>query len=193
MWISSLTLSPIRSRDVLLDLQTWPYLLVCLSGLQSINGLRTWGAVIIKSLGFSSIRANLLSAPMAIVSALLGLGLASIIDRFKRFGYTIMFVAVWTLAGLIALYVRKRSGPGARFFMLTDIHSQHLPINTEGSWSFYAAYFVTVSAPSWQPLNVTWLSLNSQTPQKRAIAYAIYSKWRSHPEPLSLAARRCRY
>lgn len=29
---------------------------------------------------------------------------------------------------------------------------------------------------SWQPINVTWLSLNFKSPQKRAIAYAVYSK-----------------
>ncbi|KAI2781601.1 MFS general substrate transporter [Daldinia loculata] len=109
--------------DVLFSWTTWPYLIICLSGLQSAGGLQTWGATIVQSLGF-------------------------------RFGYTIMFAAVWTMAGLIALY--------------------NLPVTTEASWSFYAAYVVTVAAPGWQPLNVTWLSLNQKTPQKRAIAYAVY-------------------
>ncbi|KAI5865489.1 MFS general substrate transporter [Durotheca rogersii] len=140
--------------DVLFSWTTWPYLIICLSGLQSVGGLSTWGATIIQSLGFTSIRANLLNAPAPIIASFLGLGLSSLVDRYKRFGYTIGFVAAWTMVGLIALY--------------------HLPVTTHASWSFYAAYVVTVSAPSWQPLNVTWLSLNSQTPQKRAIAYAVY-------------------
>ncbi|OTB07793.1 hypothetical protein M426DRAFT_267012 [Hypoxylon sp. CI-4A] len=140
--------------DVLFDWTTWPYLVICLSGLQSVGGLSTWGATIIKSLGFTSIRANLLSAPAPILASLFGLVLAWYVDRYKRFGYAIMFAAIWTMAGLIALY--------------------NLPVTTQASWSFYAALLVTNAAPSWQPLNVTWLSLNSKTPQKRAIAYAIY-------------------
>ncbi|KAH6654748.1 major facilitator superfamily domain-containing protein [Truncatella angustata] len=140
--------------DVLLDRTTWPYLIVCLSGLQAVNGLSTWGATIIQSLGFSSVRANLLNSPAPLLASIFGVALASVVDRTKRFGYAIIFVAIWTLAGLIALY--------------------HLPVTTKSSWSFYAAYVVTQASPSWQPINVTWLSLNTKTPQQRAIAYAIY-------------------
>ena len=136
------------------DIKTWPYLIACLSGLQAVNGLSTWGATIIKSLGFSSIRANLLSVPGPILGSLNGLILAFFVDRYKRFGYAITFAAVWTLAGLIALF--------------------KLPVTSKGSWSFYAALVVVSAAPGWQPLNVTWLSLNSKTPQQRAVAYAVY-------------------
>ncbi|KAF3063748.1 hypothetical protein GL218_02507 [Daldinia childiae] len=113
--------------DVLFSWTTWPYLIICLSGLQSAGGLQTWGATIVQSLGFTSIRANLLNAPAPIISALFALVLSWFVDRYKRFGYTIMFAAVWTMAGLIALY--------------------NLPVTTEASWSFYAAYVVTVAAP----------------------------------------------
>ena len=95
----------IISIAVLTSWVTWPYLLVCLSGLQSINGLATWGATIIKSLGFTSIQANLLSAPSPILASIFGFTLAIFVDKYKRFGYAIMFAAIWTLAGLIALYV----------------------------------------------------------------------------------------
>ncbi|KAF2023236.1 MFS general substrate transporter [Setomelanomma holmii] len=134
--------------------KTWPYLIVCLSGLQSVNGLSTWGATIIESLGFTSIRANLLSAPAPILAAFGGVALATYVDHCKRFGYAIIFAAVWTIAGVIALY--------------------HLPVTKKGSWAFYAALFVTGAAPSWQSINVTWLSLNQKSPQRRAIAYAVY-------------------
>ncbi|PKS06187.1 hypothetical protein jhhlp_007504 [Lomentospora prolificans] len=140
--------------DVVFHWATWPYLIACLSGLQAINGLSTWGATIIKSLGFSSIHANLLNAPGPITGAIFGLVLASFVDRYKRFGYAILFTGIWTLACLIALY--------------------HLPVSSKSSWSFYAAYLLTQAAPGWQPINVTWLSLNFKTPQKRAIAYAVY-------------------
>lgn len=82
-----------------------PYFIVCLSGLQSVGGLTTWGATIIKSLGFTDIRANLLNAPAPIASCLVGLAVASLVDRYKFFSLAIMFSAVWTIAGLIALYV----------------------------------------------------------------------------------------
>ncbi|KAI1764068.1 MFS general substrate transporter [Hypoxylon sp. FL1150] len=140
--------------DVLFDWTTWPYLIVCLGGLQSVGGLTTWGATIIQSLGFTSVRANLLNAPAPILASLFGLIVSWFVDHCKRFGYTIIFVAIWTIVGLIALY--------------------NLPVTSKASWSFYAAYVVTNAAPSWQPLNVTWLSLNQKTPQKRAIAYATY-------------------
>ncbi|KAL5380456.1 hypothetical protein DPSP01_007777 [Paraphaeosphaeria sporulosa] len=139
--------------EVLSDWKTWPYLLACLSGLQLINGLSTWGATIIKSLGFTSIRANLLSAPASIIGSLGGLALSFYVDRYKRFRYAIIFAAVWTLVGSITLF--------------------HLPVSS-GSWSFYAALMITNAAPSWQPLNLIWLSLNSKSPQHRAIACAVY-------------------
>ncbi|KAL4996638.1 major facilitator superfamily domain-containing protein [Aspergillus recurvatus] len=118
--------------SVLLHWPTWPYLITCLSGLQCVGGLSTWGTTIIKSLGFSSIRANLLNAPGSLLAGILGIALSAVVDRYNRFGYAILFVGVWTLAGLIALYV------------------------------------------TWQPINVTWLSRNFKTPQKRAVAYAVY-------------------
>ncbi|KAL4909684.1 major facilitator superfamily domain-containing protein [Aspergillus multicolor] len=140
--------------DVLFHWATWPYLITCLSGLQAVNGLNTWGTTIIKSLGFSSIRANLLNAPGALLGGIFGIALSAVVDRYNRFGYAILFVGVWTLAGLIALYC--------------------LPVQSESSWSFYVAYLVTQAAPGWQPINVTWLSRNFRTPQKRAVAYAVY-------------------
>ena len=96
--------------DVLLHWATWPYLIACLSGLQSINGLATWGATIIQSLGFSSINANLLNAPGPILAGIFGLVLSSFVDRYKRFGYAILFSGFWTLAGLVALYVSPPPG-----------------------------------------------------------------------------------
>ena len=95
----------INRTDVLSHWATWPYLIACLSGLQSINGLATWGATIIQSLGFSSINANLLNAPGPILAGIFGLILSSFVDRYKRFGYAILFSGFWTLAGLVALYV----------------------------------------------------------------------------------------
>ncbi|KAL4774444.1 hypothetical protein BDW60DRAFT_205019 [Aspergillus nidulans var. acristatus] len=100
------------------------------SGLQCVGGLSTWGTTDIKSLGF--------------------------IDRYNRFGYATLFVSMWTLAGLIALY--------------------RLPVYSKSSGSFYVAYLATQAAPSWQPINVTSLSRNFETPQKRAVAYAVYSE-----------------
>lgn len=119
-----------------------------------MNGIGTWGATIVKSLGFTSIRANLLSAPGPVLAAFFGVALAWYVDRYKRFGYAIMFAATWTVSGVIALY--------------------YLPVTQRKSWSFYAALVVTQAAPGWQPLNVTWLSLNQKTPQRRAITYAVY-------------------
>ncbi|GAA6050961.1 hypothetical protein JCM3770_005344 [Rhodotorula araucariae] len=141
--------------SVLADWRIWPHLIMCLSGLQSVGGLGVWGATIIKSLGFTAINANLLSVPGPLLTCVTGPLLAWVVDHYAVYGLSITFVAVWTLAGLIALY--------------------SLPIVAgTASWGFYAALVVTLASPSWQPLNVTWLSLSMRTPQRRAIAYAVY-------------------
>jgi hypothetical protein len=62
-------------------------------------------------LGFSSINANLLNAPGPILAGIFGLVLSSFVDRYKRFGYAILFSGFWTLAGLVALYVSLHPPP----------------------------------------------------------------------------------
>ncbi|GAA6041782.1 hypothetical protein JCM8097_007158 [Rhodosporidiobolus ruineniae] len=169
----------ITFKDVLSVLGDWrlyPHFLLCLSGLQSVGGLMTWGASIIKGLGFSSIRtfisdpgssysailtaasagANLLNIPGPILTCLTSFLLAIPLDRYRRgYGFGIAFAALWTLAGLIALY------------SLPVLQNTH-------NWGFYAAYVFTSAAPAWQPINVTWVALSMRTPQRRAIAYAAY-------------------
>jgi hypothetical protein len=58
-------------------------------------------------LGFSRIRANLLNVPGPILASITGFAVSYLVDRYKRYGYAIIFTAVWTLAGLIALYVSE--------------------------------------------------------------------------------------
>lgn len=97
----------------------------------------------------------MLSVPGPIIGIGASLGVAYVADRYKKCGATIIFVGIWTVVGLIAIY--------------------ELPISpTNGQWSFYAALVFTQAAPNWQALNVTWISLNSRTPARRAISYAMY-------------------
>lgn len=137
----------VHRTDVFFHWATWPYLIVCLTGLQSTNGLSTWGATIIKSLNFSAIRANLLNAPGSLLGAIFGIVLSAFVDRYSRFGYAIALSAVWTLAGLIALYVRLMLPHLLCSIWLLTFLSQSLPVTSKASWSFYAAYLVTQSAP----------------------------------------------
>ncbi|KAK9897321.1 MFS general substrate transporter [Cystobasidium minutum MCA 4210] len=141
-------------KGVLGDWRLWPHLIICLSGLQATASLNTWGATIIKSLGFTAIRANLLNVPPSILSMILTLPVAALVDRYRKYGYAVLLSSTWAFTGLVALY--------------------NLPILQKASWSFYAAYVFTLSAPAWQPIHVTWVSLNAKTPQKRAISYAVY-------------------
>ncbi|KAL4750704.1 hypothetical protein BDW72DRAFT_193640 [Aspergillus terricola var. indicus] len=150
---STLNISWKDITSVLLHWSTWPYLVTCLSGLQCVGGLSTWGTTIIKSIDLSSIRANLLNAPGSLLAGIFGIALSAVVDRYNRFGYAILFVGMWTLAGLIALYC--------------------LPVHLKSSWSFYVALSGYSGSA---PINVTWLSRNFETPQKRAVAYAVYSK-----------------
>jgi len=89
---------------------------------------------------------------MSIIASLI---LAWAVDRYRQRGYGVIFGGVWTVAGLIAIYTLPGSAAGH-------------------NWNFYAALVVTQSAPSWQPLNITWLAENLRTPQQRSIALAFY-------------------
>lgn len=169
---------------------------MCLSGLQSVNGLSTWGATIIQSLGFNRLRANLLNAPGPILGSLTRFVLSSLVDRYKQFGYATIFAAIWTLAGLIALYVSTVAMNEWTRILTSSCtafagHSESLVIilcclhcDTSRSVSPVSATEKIrarntdqgLHHRSWQPINVSWLALDFKTSQKRAIAYAVYSK-----------------
>ncbi|KAL1412249.1 hypothetical protein Q8F55_003260 [Vanrija albida] len=140
--------------NVLGNWRLWPHLIMCLSGLQAGQGAGAWSGTILQSLGFTAINANLLLVPGPIFSGLSSIALAHFADKWDRRGYPILFVALWTLAGLIALY--------------------KLPILSGGNWGFYAAMVVTAAAPVWQSYNVTWVALNARSPAERSITYAVY-------------------
>ena len=182
---------------MLTNWRIWPHLLICLSGLQSTLGLGTWGAVIIKSLGFTAIResrqchmlclyrwtnnvstslvgANLLNLPAPLITIIVSLIVAAWVDKYKKYGYSIIFIAVWVLSGLIALYVSHSIACMNRHQAGTDCSQQHLPVTERGAWSFYAAYVFTQSGPAWQAIHITWVSLNARTPQQRSITLALY-------------------
>ncbi|WVQ82588.1 hypothetical protein IAT38_004718 [Cryptococcus sp. DSM 104549] len=118
------------------------------------SGAGAWSGTILKSLGFTSVKANLLLVPGPVFDGLSSVALAHFGDKYDRRGIFILFTAIWTLAGLIALY--------------------KLPILSGGSWGFYAAMVVTAASPSWQAFNVTWVALNARTPAERSITYAVY-------------------
>ncbi|ODN74774.1 hypothetical protein L202_07095 [Cryptococcus amylolentus CBS 6039] len=157
---------PLKSKDLHLQIglgdiwnvlgnwRLWPHLVMCLAGLQAGQGAGAWSGTILKSLGFTSIKANLLLVPGPIFNGVSSIILSRFSDRWDRRGWFILFSAVWTLAGLIALY--------------------KLPILSGGNWGFYAAMVVTAAAPSWQSFNVTWVALNARTPAERSITYAVY-------------------
>ncbi|WVQ82083.1 hypothetical protein IAT38_004211 [Cryptococcus sp. DSM 104549] len=140
--------------NVLSNWRLWPHLIMCLSGLQAGNGAGAWSGTILKSLGFTSVKANLLLVPGPIFNGFSSVALAHFGDKYDRRGIFIFFSSIWTLAGLIALY--------------------KLPILSGGNWGFYAAMVVTAAAPSWQAFNVTWVALNARTPAERSITYAVY-------------------
>ncbi|WVQ75366.1 hypothetical protein IAR50_004985 [Cryptococcus sp. DSM 104548] len=140
--------------NVLGNWRLWPHLVMCLAGLQAGQGAGAWSGTILKSLGFTSVKANLLLVPGPIFNGISSIVLSRWSDRADKRGWFILFSSVWTLAGLIALY--------------------KLPILSGGNWGFYAAMVFTAAAPSWQSFNVTWVALNARTPAERSITYAVY-------------------
>lgn len=109
--------------NVLTNWRLWPHLIMCLSGLQAGQGAGAWSGTILQSLGFSAISpspyergswiwltvtdANLLLVPGPLISGISSIVFAHFADKYDRRGYLIVFVGIWTLAGLIALYVSR--------------------------------------------------------------------------------------
>ena len=122
----------------------------------------------------SLIGANLLNLPAPLITIIVSLIVAAWVDKYKKYGYSIIFIAVWVLSGLIALYVSHPISCINRHWTLADPTQQHLPVTERGAWSFYAAYVFTQSGPAWQAIHITWVSLNARTPQQRSITLALY-------------------
>lgn len=140
--------------DTLLNWRNYPHLLHSLCCSAAGVGMGQYTPLIIKGLGFSTRKSNLLSSVggwlMFIVMAVTGL----ISTYVPNKGYMVMALTTCSLI-LWAVFLTQA--------------------NSTDHWAKYASMIVTTAfAMSWHPQNAAWLALNQKTPQQRAIAFAMF-------------------
>ena len=107
---------------------------------------------ILKQLGWTSVRAQVLSIPIYIVAAVVALIIAVCTDRLRhRYAFIVLGVVVATI-GYVILLTQQGVSVGARYF---------------------AVYLVTVGGYIAQPVILVWLNNNMGGHYKRSISAAI--------------------
>ncbi|EED14632.1 allantoate permease, putative [Talaromyces stipitatus ATCC 10500] len=129
------------------------HLFITLVSMSAVQGLTQYTPSMIKSLGFSAVRANALaSVPIYCFMVLLIL-LSYLCDKFGHRGPAVLFGATWNLITYVCF--RQTSRRSSRWHRYGVIVAADL---------FYAGVHV---------LNVGWLSVYCKTPQERSVAMAL--------------------
>ncbi|KAJ3511781.1 hypothetical protein NM208_g15392 [Fusarium decemcellulare] len=136
----------------LADYRLWLHLTLNLVSLAPKGGLQLYGPTIIRSLGFSKIRANLLNSVSSFLVVVLSFAIAWASDRTKLRGPWCMVAFLWSI-----------TFGGALFGSVT-----------KGKWTKYALFTMLSSGNALsQGLNDAWLSINVRSAEKRSIGLAL--------------------
>ena len=141
-------------RSTLTNWRVYPHLLVTMAPIASVGAIGTYSPTIIKSLKFSTLKANALSSvggSILVVMMVVG-GILS--DKTKARGLLV-------IAGLTFLWVWW-------------IVLQQVSLGTDKWTKFAFLSLVNGFGTCWHPMNATWLSLNQATPQQRSVAMAMF-------------------
>lgn len=111
--------------------------------------ISTYLPSMIRSGGFDTEMANLLTVPSYIINLIFSILIAWSSDRYGDVGLHALLGTVWKLVGFVVL--------------------RTLPLNT-GRWSLFAGATVAVSSPSWHGMHIAWMSSNVAPVGKRALA-----------------------
>ena len=131
----------------------WLHCLITLTIMAAYGGLTTYTPSIIKSLGFTMVKANAMASVPTFISMFVLLGFAWLSDRTGHRGPWILLIITWNLITWSCL-----SG---------------LPL-TASKWHKYSVIVLSnLSAANTHVLNVSWLSVNCTTPQMRSVSMAM--------------------
>lgn len=127
--------------------------LITLTATVPINAINTYGPSVIKSFGYSAVKANAMASVGPFIAVVMVIMLGWLCDLTGKKGPFVVFAAVWSVIAFTCL----REG-------------------TEDGWSTgrkYAAVVFSMATNSVVHIqNVGWLSANCQTPQERSVAMA---------------------
>ncbi|KAL0933721.1 alternative sulfate transporter [Colletotrichum truncatum] len=136
----------------LTDYRLWLHLILNMVSLAPKGGLQLYGPTIIRSLGFSKIRANLLNSVSSFLVVVLSFVIAWASDRTKLRGPWCMVAFLWSITF------------GGALFGSVD----------KGKWTKYALFTLLSSGNALsQGLNDAWLSINIRSAEKRSIGLAL--------------------
>ncbi|KAK9447842.1 major facilitator superfamily domain-containing protein [Limtongia smithiae] len=109
---------------------------------------------ILRQLGFSQIVTNLLTIPYAVINITMTVGFAKLSDRYRVRWIFALLSALWVLPCLIVLET------------IPDMASRYLRF-----------VFITLimGYPYYHPILISWISANSNDPNVRSMAFAIYN------------------
>ncbi|ORY94142.1 major facilitator superfamily domain-containing protein [Syncephalastrum racemosum] len=132
-----------------LDTKIWTHLVITFIGMMPDTPITTYLPSIIRSGGFDTEMANLLTVPSYIINLIFSILIAWSSDRYGEVGLHALLGTVWKLVGFVVL--------------------RTLPVDT-GRWSLFAGATVAVSSPSWHGMHIAWMSSNVAPVGKRALA-----------------------
>lgn len=129
------------------------HILVTLTSVTPVSAINTYGPSVIKSFGYSTVKANAMSSVGSFIAVVMVLILGWLCDLTGKKGPFVLFGAVWSMIA---------------FTCLREATAQNWAQGMK-----YAAVAMSMATNSVVHIqNVGWLSANCQNPQERSVAMA---------------------
>ncbi|KAK9321295.1 major facilitator superfamily domain-containing protein [Lipomyces orientalis] len=110
--------------------------------------------ITLRQLGFTEIVTNLLTIPYAIISITMTVGFSKLSDRFGVRWVFCLISAIWVFTPQLLLEI------------IPDGSSR---------WLRFALITIILGYPYYHPILFSWISSNANNPDRRSLAFAIYS------------------
>ncbi|KAJ9478382.1 putative transporter [Pseudozyma hubeiensis] len=150
-------LTPRAVLHALGEKDLWPVYLLGLIVFIPYSPPQTYLSLILKQLGYTTLKANLLAIPSQFFFALNTIPYTWLSARLNERSILASLSNVWNLAFLIPLYLLKESS------------TNHY------NWVRYALITVLTSVPYCHPFLIGWVSQNSQSVRNRAVSLCLYN------------------
>ncbi|ETS88173.1 hypothetical protein PFICI_02001 [Pestalotiopsis fici W106-1] len=142
-------------KDSIVDYRLWLHMLLNIVTLTPKGGLQLYGPLVIKTLGFSKVNANLLSAVSSVLVLIFSYCISIVSDRTRWRGPFCILAFAWSIifAGSV-LGVSKDA--------------------SASKWTLYAVFTLLSGGNAVsQSLNDAWVSINARSPSRRSLGLAM--------------------
>ncbi|OTB04734.1 hypothetical protein M426DRAFT_261698 [Hypoxylon sp. CI-4A] len=128
------------------------HIAITLTSTIPVNAINTYGPSVIKSLGYGTVRANAMASVGAFIAAIVTVSLAWVCDRTRKRAPALLVGAIWSIIAFTCLRESYGWNSDRRYVSVVFSMAMNSTIHI---------------------LNVSWLSVNCQSPQERSIAMAM--------------------